>query len=308
MMNKPKCISCGNTKLLFWAKTTDTEYKSTKEIFSFYLCEPCDSLSIFPIPHDQIQEIYPSNYYSYKATSTSLAFRIKTFLDQAAYRKLLKQIPGSELKILDIGGGQGSALSQIRKADSRVAVTQIVDYGETLRSEAEKLGHLYFSSGIQAFETNERYDLIVLLSVIEHVSNPLEILIKCKSMMTENGRILIQTPNFRSLDAHIFKNLNWGGFHSPRHWILFSKESFLKIVSQAELETAEFRYIQGAIFWSWSMMSLLDRWGFIRITKEKPVSEFALTNFFALLFAALEILRLPFFKTSQFQSLLKNPK
>ena len=34
----------------------------------------------------------------------------------------------------------------------------------------------------------------------------------------------MKTPNVEGLDAKLLRHRNWGGYHAPRHWVLFTPE------------------------------------------------------------------------------------
>ena len=45
---------------------------------------------------------------------------------------------------------------------------------------------------------NQKFDLILSFANIEHVYDPKGYLLKCKELLTKNGRIIIQSVNFKS--------------------------------------------------------------------------------------------------------------
>ena len=301
----PRCLACGANNAEAWATATDAEYKSTTDRFTLYHCRSCGVLFIDPVPRDRLQEIYPSNYYSFVEESHSFASRIKTALDRKLFAKILSGIPGQQLNVLDVGGGSGWELNVVRKSDSRVVFTQVVDFDPAAADLARKNGHEYFCGRFEEFRTEKTFDFILMLNLIEHVENPFEILSKARAMLSPHGRLLIKTLNFDALDAKIFRHKNWGGYHCPRHWVIFTKESFVEIAKKAGLSVAQFTYTQGAPFWASSVLFMLDRLGLVSITKERPVMFHPLFSLFGAAFAAFDFLRKPFAKTSQMFVVLK---
>lgn len=304
MNTSPVCLSCGEKDLMKWASTKDTEYLSSDQFYTYYRCKHCHALSIHPVPREQIGLIYPHNYYSYRNANKGLVYKVKEFLDRRFFKKVLKGISGTDLNVLDVGGGRGWVLTMVKKSDHRVKNTQIVEIGSEAGVEARKAGHSYFGGGIENFKTDMRFDLILMLSVIEHVDNPVTILQKAGKLLRPGGRILIQTPNYDTLDARLFRHSFWGGYHCPRHWVLFQQESLIDICQRAGLSVVEFKYTQGAIFWSWSVISLLSQKGWLRVTPERSATDHPLMPILNVFFAGLEFLRLPFCKTSQVHLIL----
>jgi SAM-dependent methyltransferase len=138
-----------------------------------------------------------------------------------------------------------------------------------------------------------------MLNIVEHVENPLEILEKIHRLLSPHGRVLIKTPNYESLDARIFRHRNWAGFHCPRHWVIFTKESIYALVERANLRVVDFAYTQGAPFWAISMLSWMERRGWASITNMRPATYHALYPLFCAFFASFDFARKPFAKTSQ---------
>ena len=111
--------------------------------------------------------------------------------------------------------------------------------------------------------------------------------------------VLIKTPNIDSLDYRWFQHRNWGGFHCPRHWVLFQRESFLSLATKAGLSVSRFAYTQGAPFWAVSVLAALQERQLIRLGANRPAYQHPLYRVLTLLFAAFDFLRRPLAKTSQ---------
>lgn len=258
-----------------------------------------DVLFIDPVPADRLSEIYPSTYYSFTDPSESVLQRIKATLDRRLFRKVLGPMAGEQLKVLDVGGGAGWVLNQVRLAEPRATHTQVVDIDPGPAEIAEKNGHRYFCGRIEDFDTDEQYDLVLLLNLIEHVADPAALLERIGNHLTPQGRILVKTPNWDSLDQRVFRNRSWAGYHCPRHWVLFTRESFTRIAELSGLTVQEFSYTQGAPFWAASFLNWLAERGLARVDFERPVVKHPLWGPLNGLFAAVDFARMPFARTSQ---------
>lgn len=299
MKTSPHCLACHGTDLHPWATATDAEYLTVTDIFKYYRCMHCDALSIDPVPRERLNEIYPSTYYSFVEPQHSFVLSVKAWLDKLLFKKIINKIPGKALNVLDVGGGAGWQLNSLRNIDSRITKTYLVDLDKDAEKLAHSNGHEYFCGGIEQYETAVKFDLILMLNLIEHVSDPLFVLKKIKSLLNSSGMAIIKTPNYASLDAKIFRRRNWAGYHCPRHWVLFTKECFTNLVEQAGLCVKEFTYTQGAPFWSASVLFWMEKRGLISITKEQPVGDHPLFGLLSMVFAAFDFIRRPFSKTSQ---------
>ncbi len=305
------CLACGLGKLEFLARARDIEYYSVPEIFSYFSCKDCGALSISPVPEDRLHVIYPPTYYSFSGQHKSIAEKVKQYLDRRLFRSLFHKIDPAHARktfsVLDVGGGSGWLLGQAKQVEPRLKKTVIVDIDNHAGNEARKAGHEYFHGRIEDFETGEKFDLILMLNLIEHVKDPVSILKKMKTLLAPDGLILIKTPNHDSLDARLFRRRGWGGFHCPRHWVLFSPESFRRAAAKAGLDVESLALTQGAPFWAWSVLNLMKDFGLVTISYEKPAYRSRLMPVLLIAFAGFDFLRRPFMRTSQMFVVLRKP-
>lgn len=299
-----RCPVCGAADPSFFARAWDTEYRTTDEVFTYRSCPACTAVFLDPPPVDRLAEIYPRNYYSFTGVDDSLGIRIKRWLDARLFRAILSDISGDRLAVLDVGGGNGWLLSLIRETDARIVETHEVDLDETARPAAEAAGHVFHCTRIESFRPGRRFDLIVLLNIIEHVASPGDVLDALSDCLTEGGRILIKTPNTDTLDRRLFQHRNWGGFHCPRHWVLFTRPGLLELARRSGLEPVWVRYTQGAPQWANSILGWLADRGWLDITRERPMHTHPLHPPLLAMMAALDFVRAPFMKTAQMFVLL----
>ncbi len=295
----PACPVCQNGETKPWSEASDYEYFTSEKSYTYFYCTACGCIFIDPVPEDELHLIYPSNYYSFVTAKKNAVTAIKEWLDARFFRRLLKKIPGDALKILDVGGGTGWLSSLLRKIEPRIRETQIVDIDAAAKARAEGEGHQYFEGRLEDFETETRYDLVLMLNLIEHVSDPQAVLNKAASLLNPGGLLLIKTPNCDSLDARLFHKTYWGGLHCPRHWVIFSEKSFRQLINGTSLHIQRLEYTQGGPFWAFSFIIALYRRGWLRVSGERPVIFHPLFPFFAAITAGFDFIRRPFAKTSQ---------
>jgi SAM-dependent methyltransferase len=288
-----------NDQISSWTNTTDREYYSMPDTYSFLECLRCKALQIYPVPKEHLSKIYPKNYYSFVPVKRALVFRLKEYLDKRFFQRLLSKLSSNSLSVLDVGGGTGWLLDIIRAADPRVSFTQVVDIDQNAGKTARENGHNYFQGTVEHFNSPQKFDLILVLNLIEHVDDPRGVLTHLKRMLSDEGAIVIKTPNYDSLDARLFQHLYWGGLHCPRHWHLFTKDSFTQLSVSSGLKIAQFRYTQGAPFWAASVMNYLAKKGFIRTSAARPLVYHPLYTPLLTLSAVLDVFRGRFQKTSQ---------
>ena len=229
-------------------------------------------------------------------------------MDRRLFAKLLKRIDRENINVLDVGGGNGGLLDIIKSIHPRVVKSQVVDIDRGARDIAEMNGHDFFLGRIEDFSSMDRFDLILVLNLIEHVSSPVNVMARLASLLNDKGIILIKTPNIKSLDAELFRGSYWGGLHCPRHWVLFSERSFRKVISESGLRVDEIDYTQGAPFWALSVIVWLQKYGLVKTDPNGSIMKHTLYPFLSVLFALFDMVRGSLFKTSQMFIVLSNNK
>ena len=130
-----------------------------------------------------------------------------------------------------------------------------------------------------------------MFHVIEHVADPVLILRRIRDWLSADGVLALETPNLDSLDARLFRKSWWGGYHFPRHWVLFDLASLRVALERAGLEVMAVRYQTGHSFWLYSFHHLL------RYNRRLPMPRLARlfdplrSKVFLILFTGLDIAR-----------------
>lgn len=88
------------------------------------------------------------------------------------------------------------------------------------------------------------FDVICMWNVIEHLPDPLEILLEANKRLNPDGLLIFTTPNLESIDAKLFKRY-WIGYELPRHFYVFSKTTLLKYLQKTGFAYLDDRCIYG---------------------------------------------------------------
>jgi len=304
------CPLCASTNNSHFAFAHDFEYGTSDLAYNYLECSECLCIFIVEPPVNSLDLIYPNNYYSQsnnlksKFSIRGLLNLVKTFLDNRFFSYILRNLKGNNLTVLDVGGGSGWLLNNLKKIDSRVANTVVVDLCENSRDIAESNGHHYICSPFESTIFTEYFDLIFMLNLIEHVSNPKYVLQKAYDNMNDGCLLVIKTPNTNSLCRSIFQSRYWGGLHAPRHWVIFNKNNFSNLAIGAGFSIFSFSYTQGAPQWVASIYGsfIIHDLDASRIS---PVDSRLGAQLLSLFFALFDFITLAFFKTNQMVFILK---
>jgi 2-polyprenyl-3-methyl-5-hydroxy-6-metoxy-1,4-benzoquinol methylase len=293
------CNNCGADASAHWALATDIEYCTSERTWEYRRCSACGVIYLADPPVDRLSEIYPPNYYSYAISGRgSVLQKTKSALDRRQLKRFLAPLPAERVRLADIGGGVGALASSARAADRRVVDSIVVDLDPGCSDAAVAAGHRYVTGAVDDIEIGE-VDAILLFNLIEHVHHPVATLERLAASLSPNGRMLVKTPNTDSLDARLFRNRSWGGYHCPRHWVLFDPDSFTATAARAGLRVENLELTQGAPFWAVSCFGVMEARGLVRRRAGQAIHQHPAYAALLAGAAAFDLARRPFSPTSQ---------
>lgn len=296
------CPLCKSNNLRFLSDVKDVEYWTSNDTFFYYECLSCQLIFLKDPPCDKLSGIYPDSYYSTdfdiqkKVSISGFLSTVKLFMDKKYFRRALSSISSKEqLTCLDVGGGSGWMLNVLRMADNRVGLTSVVDLNPKSRSLAVSNGHTFYCQNIESANFCDQFDVVLMLNLIEHVSDPKRILEKINVAMRPGALAIIKTPNSRSWNRKLFEKKYWGGYHAPRHWVIFNEKNFQKLCEEVGFVVQKISHTQGASQWATSILGTFFSDNQKNLIMSKRFS-FALLMVF---FAFFDLLMLPFKRTDQ---------
>ena len=137
---------------------------------------------------------------------------------------LLKRFAGKEGSLLDIGCGYGGHLAMAAELGWQCFGVEPSEHAKTVAEE--RLGGLASIVSKTEEIIPHTFDVILMLDVIEHVSNPYELFypLFASGAIQPHTIVIITTPNTGSVTA-IADPENWAYRHPPSHLTYFTKKS-----------------------------------------------------------------------------------
>ncbi len=197
-----------------------------------------DMLVTTPVPKNLSNYYKSEDYISHTDSRKSLFDKIYQFVKKISLNKKLQLINSfysPSKNILDIGAGTGDFLNFCQLNSWNVFG---VEPSEKARNIASKKG-IELKENINLFQ-NKKFDVITLWHVLEHVENLSEYIHLLSNLLSDNGRLVIAVPNYKSYDAHYYKEF-WAAFDVPRHLWHFSQSSIDKLFSLVDMSIEEIK-------------------------------------------------------------------
>ncbi|MDI6758103.1 MAG: class I SAM-dependent methyltransferase [Candidatus Omnitrophota bacterium] len=198
----------------------------------------------YPLPLEKdLQRYYAKKYFqlgkgSYATTYTEEEKRYFRLKANLIFRQIRRFKTGGHLNtFLDVGCGEGWLLNRMYQAGMKVKGLDFSDFGlmkfhRHLKSSFVK-GNVF--SLLEAEQkSKQKYNIVALANVIEHVVDPKKMIYLLKKILSRNGILIIIAPNdFSYLHKHLLKEQYiskkfWLAY--PDHISYFNKDSMEKFL------------------------------------------------------------------------------
>lgn len=140
-------------------------------------------------------------------------------------------------KYLEIGVGNGEMLACAMEMGFEADAVEICK--EDCINVSSALGVDIKWCDFMEFETNKKYDVIIMGDVLEHVSQPVKALQKAYDLLSEKGVFWLSTPNFNSSFSRLmkFEDAMW---NQKNHFTYFSFETLKPILAGVGFEVLHY--------------------------------------------------------------------
>jgi SAM-dependent methyltransferase len=188
-------------------------------------CKLCGLLYINPRPSEQqMDALYDALYFDARQLQSDVgaeAIRAGVISQNSRVDLIERYHPKGRL--LDVGCASGYFLAC---AEQRGWATQGVEISAWAAYRAQQLiqGKIWLGNMESALPKTERFDVVTMWHVLEHIRNPIDILSAVKELLTPDGILVVQVPNVVSLDARL-SGEKWSGWDLPFHLYHFTPAS-----------------------------------------------------------------------------------
>ena len=164
-------------------------------------------------------------------TAYDLLLQVKTARrdsNRLAVMGLDKVPPG---RLLEVGCGSGGLLALLDTLGWQVE-------GQEIDAQAAAFTHNTYGVKVHigplgALAIPEAsFDVIIMNHVIEHVHDPIALLVECQRLLKRQGQLIVATPNLASEGHRRFRSC-WVHLDPPRHLHLFSCEALRRVAQKA---------------------------------------------------------------------------
>lgn len=188
-----------------------------------YVCNNCGHSFLSPVLKSElITEYYTltnSEYFDRVPLHTRLNEDLKV-LDNIYDLK-------SEGKVLEVGCGNGFLLNLFKEKGYDCTGIEPSPKAAKFAKDNLDLNVLNQLLDKNTF-TDNQFDIILLMDVIEHLYNPNELIQICNKILKKDGILVILTGDISAINVKIWRE-KWYYFYSWEHISFFTKKSLLKL-------------------------------------------------------------------------------
>ncbi|MBL4705448.1 MAG: class I SAM-dependent methyltransferase [Flavobacteriales bacterium] len=229
-----ECPICGNTKSNLFLESND--YSTSKKDFSIRECASCNFRFTSPIPSEnQIGSYYESeDYISHTDSNKGIMNKVYQTVRNRAIKQKQNLISSltAEKTLLDIGCGTGDFLKFCQDHNWQTI-------GLEPSASAREICH---SKSVEAKDIDQLHELennsisvITMWHVLEHVYHLNRDFKQIKSVLKDDGRLVIAVPNCSSYDASKYGKY-WAAYDLPIHLYHFRPNDIKELARKFEME------------------------------------------------------------------------
>ena len=226
------CKLCGNDSL-FSAKfyVTDVKHATTSKQFVIVQCQKCGIL-ITTEKNSQVitTDYYPETYSAYLPDTSSNFNLIDKHIKCLPFKVVQGRLAWTMMvninktsTILDIGCGSGNQMKYIRHRYKPKKIEGLEISRRACKEVAKNRLKIY-NCKLSQFKNKNKYSLVYMSHVIEHLHDPLIDIKRIHSLLADNGKLVVCTPNINSFEKVLFGKY-WDGWDTPRHIYMFTPNS-----------------------------------------------------------------------------------
>jgi 2-polyprenyl-3-methyl-5-hydroxy-6-metoxy-1,4-benzoquinol methylase len=258
-----KCLVCGGAMRLEVHGLFDDRYGHPEE-FSVSRCVACGFMSTEPrLAASDLPDLYARYYPRRRATAEGV--RQSVAADDIAAPGALSAArrrgtwsahyevrPG--MRVLDYGCGECASLLEIKALGAEPYGLEV---DPTVRELADALGvRVHVGTLATLPEPEGSFDAVTLSQVIEHVTDPEDLLRGLHAKLKPGGMLVLTTPNSRSLTRALLGK-RWLHWHMPFHQNHFTPKSLRHLLERTGFDIDRMETYTPVPWWEYQAELLL---------------------------------------------------
>lgn len=252
------CIICNYRKSeIISQKTRDSNSQVVK-------CSSCAHIQLYPLPSAKEDD----NFYNQDLQAknvfkkiNSLDLEKRSAVDTQRRVDIIRGEFDQNKSVLDVGSGYGFFIKAIHDAGFQATGLEVSSARREISKTITNVSLL--SKAITGpNKTKNRYGIITLFHVLEHIKDPIKLCVNLKSYLKKEGTLIIEIPNTNHYLLNIskpYKDFYW----QRAHISYFTPKTILQVLKKAGYRKIKIKGVQrytfiNAIHWFFLSKPQLD--------------------------------------------------
>jgi 2-polyprenyl-3-methyl-5-hydroxy-6-metoxy-1,4-benzoquinol methylase len=234
------CRHCGSTRSIVRYTFAGVD-KVIRE------CTACRLMVLDPLPtEEELRQVYNDGYFVNEQLTQTDVSHVYGYVDyiserinkQKGYREILDTLRGMvgtakpNPRLLDYGCGLGFFLDAAYEYGFDVTGVEFNDYAR----EYIRKRYRYKVLGPGEIDPADRYDVITMFDVIEHLREPFETLAQVREQLNENGILVLSTMDCTSLTSRLMGKRLEDFRRISEHLFFFDRSNLTSILTKQGFE------------------------------------------------------------------------
>jgi len=211
-----KCLLCGSNRSSVFDEREMHGYHVVNHI-----CSDCGFIYLSPrMSEDELDSFYKEHYRTlYQGQEDPTTANLKTQTLRAEdLHQFAQKSAGKVKRFLDIGASAGLLMEAFKNNSGSEIVG--VEPGDSYRVFSQGKGLTLYSSLEEMQKVGEeKFDIICMSHVLEHISDPKEYLLGLRELLNKGGYLLLQVPHVTWHDSFEIAHLTSFSPHTLREMV-----------------------------------------------------------------------------------------
>ena len=233
------------------------EFETHSNIIKIYHCDACGLKFARPIVLEDLSERQMDSVEDAELFDNKLLKKLHEHLIvKKEIRKVRTILGRKSFSMLDIGCGTGWTSSIWKKAG--IDVTGLEPSPQRGKIAREKYDLRIIPAFVEDMPMSERFDVIVMRHVLEHMAEPRKILEKLSGHLRDGGLIVLVVPNINCIGRYLF-GTNWT-WVLPWHCSFFSPRSLKTLAELSGFRKVQSYQAPSPLWYPESFLRLFPSW------------------------------------------------
>lgn len=187
-------------------------------------------------PPEDLGRYYEGDYYHFDSAGEPLWRGNEHRMNSAAYRVALLRDQVAPGHLIEIGSGTGAFAATAQAAGFDVSAIEMDERCCRYLSEREGIRAICSGRPLEALASLPEARAVAMWHVLEHLSNPAEILAAVAHKLLPGGALAIGVPNPSSLQFGLLGS-RWAHLDAPRHLCLIPPDALRRRGEELRMRT-----------------------------------------------------------------------